>query len=142
MTIKHTCFAAALFAPSLSTPSFAQEAGQTALPEICIAEEGKAAAAAMPAIPMNHEMDAAHSALMMGMEQTHKDMMTGAMAKDVDVAFYCGMIPHHQDAINMARAELEHGDNEEAKAMAQKVIDAQEKEIAEMVACLKNKPSN
>ena len=54
----------------------------------------------------------------------------------LDVAFMCGMIPHHQAAINMAKAELAHGDNEWAKDMAQKVIDAQKQEIVDMVAWL------
>ena len=36
----------------------------------------------------------------------------------------CAMIPHHQGAINMARAELKHGDSQWARDMAQKVIDA------------------
>ena len=46
------------------------------------------------------------------------------------------MIPHHQSAVNMAKAELEHGDNEAAKAMAQKIIDSQEQEIAEIMSWL------
>ena len=43
---------------------------------------------------------------------------------------------HHQSAINMSKAELEHGDNAWAKEMAQKIIDAQESEIAEMLGWL------
>lgn len=85
---------------------------------------------------MSHEMDAAHTDLMAGMDVTNKQMMDGMMVEDIDVAFVCGMIPHHQGAINMAKAELEHGDNQWAREMAQKVIDAQEAEIAEMVEWL------
>ena len=70
------------------------------------------------------------------MDEMHGPMMEGVMAEDPDVAFVGGMIPHHQGAINMAKAELEHGDNQWAKDMAQMVIDAQEKEIADMVAWL------
>jgi uncharacterized protein (DUF305 family) len=46
------------------------------------------------------------------------------------------MIPHHQSAIDMARIELEQGEDEETRAMAQEIIDAQEAEIEEMRAML------
>jgi uncharacterized protein (DUF305 family) len=80
--------------------------------------------------------DAAHRDMMMGMDRMHADMMQGMMAADIDVAFVCGMIPHHQGAIDMAKAELAHGDDPWAKEMAQRVIDAQQKEIAEMLEWL------
>ena len=50
----------------------------------------------------------------------------------VDADFLLMMIPHHQSAIDMARVELEQGQDEETRAMAQAIIDAQEAEIAEM----------
>ncbi len=112
----------------MSAPSMAAE-----LPAICMAESD---AASMP-MDMDHgEMDAAHADLMAGMGETNTQMMNAMTVEDVDVAFVCGMIPHHQGAINMARAELEHGDNQWAKDMAQKIIDSQEAEIAEMVSWL------
>jgi uncharacterized protein (DUF305 family) len=110
------------------------------LPDICVTEMGRTAAEAMPPMPAQHEMDAAHAALMTGMDQMQTSMMTGMMAADVDVAFNCGMLPHHQGAINMARAELAHGDDEESKARAQKIIDAQQKEIEEILAWLEKQP--
>lgn len=119
------------------------------------AAETTATAPALPAIcqaGMHHAMDGAmggnmgmmggmgldeaHQDLAKGMDETNAQMMQGMMAEDIDVAFVCAMIPHHQAAINMAKAELAHGDNDWAKAMAQKVIDAQEKEIADMRAWL------
>jgi uncharacterized protein (DUF305 family) len=78
-------------------------------------------------------MDQAHQDLAIGMDDTNAQMMQGMMAEDIDVAFVCAMIPHHQAAINMANAELKHGDSEWAKQMAQKVIDAQQKEIEDML---------
>lgn len=64
------------------------------------------------------------------------DTMMKAMPKkstgDADADFLTMMIPHHQSAIDMARIELEEGDDEATLAMAQKVIDAQEAEISQM----------
>jgi uncharacterized protein (DUF305 family) len=71
-------------------------------------------------------------AMMDGMMATGDQMMQGVMANDPDVAFACGMIPHHQAAINMAQAELEYGDDDKMKVMAQTIIDAQTKEIEEL----------
>jgi uncharacterized protein (DUF305 family) len=49
-----------------------------------------------------------------------------------DVDFRTHMIPHHQGAIDMARVALKHANDADTKKMAQKIIDDQEKEIAEM----------
>ena len=109
------------------------------LPEICMVGESMSGDMSMV---MDREMDQAHMDLMAGMEETNKQMMDAMMVEDIDVAFVCGMIPHHQAAINMAKAELEHGDSDWAKAMAQKIIDAQEAEIAEMVTWLEGEGAN
>ena len=75
-------------------------------------------------------------ASMEGMKSMHMNMMQGMMKKDADVAFVCGMIAHHMGAISMSEVELKYGDNEWAKKSAQKIIDAQTKEIAEMTEWL------
>lgn len=75
-------------------------------------------------------------ASMEGMKSMHMNMMQGMMKKDADVAFVCGMIAHHMGAISMSEVELKYGDNEWAKKAAQKIIDAQTKEIAEMTEWL------
>ncbi|MDO8986438.1 DUF305 domain-containing protein [Cypionkella sp.] len=54
-----------------------------------------------------------------------------------DADFLLMMIPHHQSAIDMAKVELQMGKDEATKAMAQKIIDAQVAEIAEMKDMLK-----
>ncbi|NBH10611.1 DUF305 domain-containing protein [Amycolatopsis sp. SID8362] len=42
------------------------------------------------------------------------------------------MVEHHQGAIDMANTELAKGGNADAKALARKIIDAQQAEITEM----------
>ena len=137
MNTKTRIFTAAAFAVMLasSAPASAQDQAGITLPDICTAN---AAATEMGSMDSGHDMqmDGAHTDLMMGMDDMNAKMMQGMTAEDIDVAFVCGMIPHHQGAINMAKAELVHGDDQWAKDMAQKVVDAQEAEIAEMVAWL------
>jgi uncharacterized protein (DUF305 family) len=109
------------------------EVAPTPLPEQCRQAEGATAGHTMPSMAdMDMSgMDEAHKAYMTGMMKMHPAMMQGMMAEDPDVAFACGMIAHHQGAIDMAEVELKHGDNDEAKKMAQKIIDDQTREIGE-----------
>ena len=55
-----------------------------------------------------------------------------ASGADFDRLWLQMMIKHHQGAVTMAKTELDKGSNAEAKALAQKIIDAQEAEITEM----------
>ncbi len=79
-------------------------------------------------------MDEAQKASMQAMMEMNGPMMATHTIKDPDLAFHCGMIAHHTGAIAMAEVELKYGDDEEAKAMAQKIIDAQGPEIEGMTA--------
>ena len=58
--------------------------------------------------------------------------MTVAPTGDADVDFVRSMIPHHQGAIDMARIQLEFGQDPELRAMSEAIIAAQEAEIARM----------
>jgi uncharacterized protein (DUF305 family) len=51
---------------------------------------------------------------------------------DIDRDFVAMMAPHHQGAIDMARAELRYGRNEQLRRMAQEIIVTQQQEIAAM----------
>ncbi len=130
--------AIALGCSSLALPSSAQESGG-GLPDICLAANPHAGhAMGGEDMGMPTQGDAAHVDLMDGMSAMNRDMMAGATASDIDVAFVCSMIPHHRGAIDMARAELAHGDDPWARTLAEAIIAAQEKEIAEMLAWLES----
>ena len=47
------------------------------------------------------------------------------------------MIAHHEGAVTMSEQELAQGENAQVKALAQEIINAQAKEIAEMQEMLK-----
>lgn len=126
----------------LPTATLAQEKADNApLPAICTAGTmagmdmggAKAAPAAGSAAT---PMDDAHQALMAGMDKMDAGMAAGMQAADIDVAFVCGMIPHHQGAIAMARAELKYGKDPANRKLAEGIIKAQEQEVTEMLAWL------
>ena len=73
-----------------------------------------------------------HVALIDTMEPMHTGMMRGLAAKDFDAAFLCSMIPHHQGAVDMARAALEYGKDPFVTMLAHQIIADQEREIGEM----------
>ncbi|EWY39412.1 hypothetical protein N825_06900 [Skermanella stibiiresistens SB22] len=72
-------------------------------------------------------------------ERMHKDMAIEPTG-DADVDFARGMIPHHQGAIDMARIQIEHGKDPEMRRLAQEVISAQEREIAQLKDWLARNP--
>jgi uncharacterized protein (DUF305 family) len=63
-------------------------------------------------------------AMMSGMERAPRG--------DVDQDFIGQMIPHHEGAIDMAKAELRYGRNEQLRRIAQEIIVEQQAEIAVM----------
>ena len=74
-----------------------------------------------------------------GSDQMHKSMMSGMdsmkMMKptgNTDMDFAMMMKMHHQQALEMAKAEIAHGKSAELKAMSRKIITAQQKEIAQL----------
>jgi Domain of unknown function (DUF305) len=58
--------------------------------------------------------------------------MTVEPTGDVDADFVAMMVPHHQGAIEMARAVLRYGRNAQIKRLAQEIIVTQQQEIAVM----------
>ena len=68
-----------------------------------------------------------------------KNMDAAPYTGNPDIDFRTHMIPHHQGAIAMAKVALKYANDAETKRMAQKIIDDQEKEVANMQAWLKKK---
>ena len=66
---------------------------------------------------------------MQGMDMDPQALRT---ADPVERAFFEQMLPHHEGAIVMARAELERGDDPELRALARTIIADQQREIAAM----------
>ena len=66
-----------------------------------------------------------------------KNMDAAPYTGNPDVDFRTHMIPHHEGAIAMAMVGLTYANDPETKKMAQKIIDDQEKEVADMQAWLK-----
>ncbi len=65
----------------------------------------------------------------------HRDMAI-QFSGNADVDFARGMIPHHQGAIDMAEIVLKFGSDASVKKLANEIIAAQRKEIAQMRAWL------
>jgi uncharacterized protein (DUF305 family) len=63
---------------------------------------------------------------------TMMSAMEIAPTGDADRDFVAMMTPHHQGAIDMARAELRYGHNEQLHRIAQEIIVDQQQEITAM----------
>src|SRR5271169_1933884 len=79
--------------------------------------------------PMNSKFD---EQMMQSMEIMDKEMMAAPMIGDPDRDFCAMMIPHHQGAIDMAKAVLLHGNDPIVRRLAQEIIVTQTQEIEVM----------
>ena len=88
------------------------------------------------AMASGHGSDALHKTMMSGMEKMQQMKPSG----DTDKDFAMMMKMHHQQALEMAQNEIDHGKSAEMKAMAKKIIAAQKKEIAEFEQWMNKHP--
>jgi len=66
------------------------------------------------------------------MRTMHADMERAPMTGDPDHDFAAMMVPHHQGAVEMAKAELLYGKNPVLRRLAQEIIVTQGSEISVM----------
>lgn len=107
------------------------------------ADKSPTEGSAMPAVTQPSSMDKKHSMApgmpgmaaggdmrgsMMGMT---KNMESMKMTGDTDRDFATMMKMHHQGAIDMAQMEVQSGKDAKMRAMAKRIIKAQQKEIKE-----------
>lgn len=112
MTRKHSCKAVYFFAIAVSTALFLPFAG--------------AQPPAVGNIAMAGGMD---MKAMMKVNSEKMSAMPTTGNPDIDFAMMMRM--HHQGAIDMAQAELKNGKDPQLRRMAQSIITAQKKEIAQ-----------
>lgn len=81
---------------------------------------------------IDHSGGAADGVMMASMDKMMDDMhsLQGTGNADHDLA--ASMKIHHESAVDMAKKELASGADDQLKAMAQKIIDAQSAEIAQL----------
>jgi len=94
----------------------------------------------MPNASMSEHASPSTKAYQAANDKMMKDMGAN-MTGDADRDFVGGMIPHHAGAIDMAKIELQYGKDPMLRKLAQDIIAAQEKEIAEMTAWQKAQPA-
>ena len=71
------------------------------------------------------------------MDEMHKMMKSMTMTGNQDMDFAMMMVAHHQGAVDMAQAQIDHGKDKQMISAAKKIIAAQKKEIAMFEAWMK-----
>ncbi len=99
-----------------------------ALLALAIATPGAAQTMPMPSGAAESPADQAYTRAMQTMQRNMPMTPTG----DADRDFVAGMIPHHQGAIDMAKFELQYGQDPAMRRLATNILAAQQREIAEM----------
>lgn len=104
-----------------------------------MAEAGSAAEMGQMLAEPNTEAMAAATAsegYMQVMTSAMERMNSRPMTGDAEIDYITMMIPHHQSAVDNSRIVLANTDDPEIQEFAQRVIDEQEAEIAELQAML------
>ena len=76
---------------------------------------------------------------MASMQRMHAEMSAVRPSGDSDLDFVRLMLPHHEAAIDMARAQLKYGQDPRMRRLAQEIITDQQSEIELMKLWLKQR---
>jgi uncharacterized protein (DUF305 family) len=91
------------------------------------------------------QMDSRAMSFMHSMEESmtrmDSDMKSAAMNGDNDHDFVTMMMPHHQGAIDMAKAELLYGKDPVIRRLAEEIVVDQQSEIQAMQLWLSKQPA-
>jgi uncharacterized protein (DUF305 family) len=84
--------------------------------------------------PIKEDLEAEHGEHMSGEGHGGTEMEPEQLrtAEPFDREFIDMMIPHHQDAVEMAKEELDKGENDTLRKLAEDIISAQNREIEQM----------
>jgi uncharacterized protein (DUF305 family) len=81
--------------------------------------------------------DAVWAELIASMDKMHAAMACVKRSGDTDIDFVKLMLPHHQAALDMAKAQLIYGNDPQMRRLAQEIITDQQSEIELMQLWLK-----
>lgn len=129
--------AALLAAPAIAQPQ-ARPSGHQGM------DHGNMGHSGMAMQPMSREQMMMHGGPAgaenhQAMMRMHQSMMA-VNERDPGRAWASMMIPHHQGAVDTARIVLRHSQDRELRAIAQRTIDAQERDIRELRTWLQRRP--
>ncbi len=96
----------------------------------------------LPSSPKEQKAGTAGLELEQAMERMHAGMASIKPSGDNDADFVRFMLPHHQAALDMAKAELTHGNDPQMRRLAQEIVTDQQSEIELMQLWLKRHDSS
>lgn len=126
-TCRAICALSAIVLIAGTSAAFAQTAADKSAPAVTQPSSMDKKGSMMPGMPGMAAGADMHGS-MMGMM---KNMESMKMSGDTDRDFATMMKVHHQGAIDMAQMELQSGKDAKMRAMAKRIIEAQQKEIKE-----------
>jgi len=96
----------------------------------------------LPSSQSQHHAGTAGLEMEQAMEKMHAEMASIKPSGDDDADFVRLMLPHHQAALDMAKAELKYGEDPQMRRLAQEIVTDQQSEIELMQLWLKRHESS